>query len=135
MTSHMIETGRIVESGEEGEGADSPKEFRDDGINRNIDMGFSISIPLLYTFEGKLDTLPLEVLLAICSSLDMGSLVRFAYVCRLFYKLARRTLLSLNLDRLLSVFVSLVSGFKRQLLLSGLVAYGWDGLVLSYIGD
>jgi hypothetical protein len=113
-------TGRIVESGEDGEGADSPKalygESRDNGINRNIDMGFSAGskhIPLSDAFKGRCDTLPAEVLLAICSYLDMGSLVRFAYMCRRFYELAQKTLPSSNFDGLLSAFVSSVSGFKR----------------------
>jgi len=101
----MTRTGRIVESGEEGEGADSlevlQREFRDDGINRDIDMEFSagyISIPPSYAFEGRLDTLPVELLSAICLYLDVGSLVRlhFVYVYKHFYALAQRTLPSLH---------------------------------------
>ncbi|KUJ07367.1 uncharacterized protein LY89DRAFT_725865 [Mollisia scopiformis] len=140
ITPPMTRTGRIVESGEES--ADSPealqREFRDDGINRDIDMEFRagyISIPPSYAFERRLDTLPVELLLAICLYLDVGSLVRFAYVCKHFYVLAQRTLPSLNLDRLLSDFVSSVSGFKRQLMLSGLAAWGWDDSVSSCIGE
>jgi hypothetical protein len=88
-------TGRIVKSREDREGTNSPKalyrESRDNSINRNINIGFSIGskyIPLSDVFKGRCDTLFTKVLLAIYSYLDIGSLVYFVYIYRCFYELA-----------------------------------------------
>jgi hypothetical protein len=68
-------------------------------------------------------TLPPNIILVICIYLNTRSLVRFIYVCKYFYCFAKASSLSLDLDKLLSVFVFSVSGFKRQLLLLRLVVY------------